>query len=106
MTYWKNRKLLLLALPCLLYVSSAHAGLYTLEQTFNDPTVTTADLFGISVALDGNNVLIGARRDDTNGQAVGQAHLFGVIPSSAPVPATLWLFSLAVLGLIRLRSVA
>ena len=28
--------------------------------TFNDPIVTTADRFGISVALDGSNVLIGA----------------------------------------------
>ena len=31
-----------------------------LLQTFDDPTPTTEDLFGWSVALDGNNVLIGA----------------------------------------------
>jgi WD40 repeat protein len=47
-----------------------------LLQTFNDPTITNSDQFGYSVALDGNNVLIGAFGDDTNGNAVGQAHLF------------------------------
>jgi hypothetical protein len=47
-----------------------------LKQTFNDPTVTTGDQFGVSVAIDGNNVLIGANGDDTNGNFVGQAHLF------------------------------
>jgi hypothetical protein len=48
--------------------------------TFNDPTVTGSDRFGASVALDGNNVLIGAQRDDTNGTNVGQAHLFSIAP--------------------------
>ena len=47
-----------------------------LLQTFNDPTVTGSDLFGFSVAISGNNVLIGAEGDDTNGVDVGQAHLF------------------------------
>jgi len=47
-----------------------------LLQTFDDPTVTTLDGFGISVAIDGNNVLVGAPGDDTNGVGVGQAHLF------------------------------
>ena len=49
---------------------------YTLSQTFDDPTVTTADLFGGSVAIDGNKVLVGAHGDDTNGTDVGQAFLF------------------------------
>ena len=49
---------------------------FSLSQTFNDPTVTSGDEFGTSVAIDGNNVLIGAWRDDTNGTNVGQAHLF------------------------------
>lgn len=48
----------------------------TLLQTFDDPTVTTRDQFGISVAIDGNNVLIGACGDDTSGTEIGQAHLF------------------------------
>jgi len=47
-----------------------------LLQTFDDPTVTTEDQFGVSVSISGNNVLVGARGDDTNGQDVGQAHLF------------------------------
>ena len=55
-------------------VSFANA--QTLLHTFNDPTVTDEDRFGHSVAIDGDNVLIGAYRDDTNGTNVGQAHLF------------------------------
>ena len=59
-----------------LVVSPAKARTYALTQTFNDPTVTTEDYFGWSVAIDGNNVLIGAYGDDTSGYYVGQAHLF------------------------------
>ena len=59
-----------------LVVSPAKAETYELLQTFDDPTVTTGDYFGRSVAIDGDNVLIGARLDDTNGTDVGQAHLF------------------------------
>ena len=47
--------------------------------TFNDPTVTMFDVFGRSVAIDGNNVLIGAPEDDTLGPDVGQAHLFDAV---------------------------
>jgi len=49
-----------------------------LLQTFDDPTVTVADFFGFSVSISGNNVLVGAHFDDTNGQDVGQAYLFDV----------------------------
>jgi len=45
-------------------------------QTFDDPSITTNDMFGDSVAIDGNRVLIGAYGDDSNGADVGQAHLF------------------------------
>ena len=48
----------------------------TLLRTFDDPTVTSEDQFGSSVALEGDRVLIGARGDDTQGDLVGQAHLF------------------------------
>ena len=48
-------------------------------RTFDDPTVTAGDGFGGSVKLDGNNVLIGAGGDDTNGDNVGQAHLFDAL---------------------------
>lgn len=51
----------------------------TLRHVFDDPTVTDQDWFGSSVALDGNRVLIGASGDDTNGDGVGQAHLFDAI---------------------------
>ena len=44
--------------------------------TFDDPTPTGADRFGASVAIDGNHILVGASRDNTNGIDVGQAHLF------------------------------
>jgi len=61
--------------------------------------VTTTDRFGGSVAIDGNNVLIGAYWDDTNGDGVGQAHLFIV-----PEPTTLALLALGGLALIRRRT--
>ncbi len=70
-----------------------------LLHTFNDATVTRGDLFGISVALDGNHVLIGARGDDTNGSAVGQAHLFEIV---VPEPSTVT--SLLGLGLTAAGS--
>ncbi len=47
-------------------------------RIFNDPTPTDSDVFGTSVALDGNNVLIGAGGDDTLGNGVGQAYLFTI----------------------------
>ncbi|MEO0625075.1 MAG: hypothetical protein AAF183_23225 [Pseudomonadota bacterium] len=68
-----------------------------LLQSFNDPTVTAADDFGFSVALDGNNVLIGALGDDTNSNAVGQAHLFSVRdPTPVPLPGGLALYLTAI----------
>ncbi|MEO1498777.1 MAG: hypothetical protein AAFV43_16650 [Planctomycetota bacterium] len=60
-------------------VGQAHlfdANTGALLQIFNDPTVTDRDLFGQAVAIDGANVVIGAFRDDTNGNDVGQAYLF------------------------------
>jgi len=72
-----------------------------LLATFDDPTVTTQDRFGVSVALDDNHALVGARLDDTNGDNVGQAHLFTstAIPTPAALPAGLVL--LAGFGLRR-----
>jgi len=49
---------------------------YSLHRTFDDPTVTSRDVFGWSVALDGDRALIGAPGDGTQGADVGQAHLF------------------------------
>jgi hypothetical protein len=63
-------------------VGQAHlfdAATGALLQTFNDPTASTSDWFGHSVAIDGNGILIGARHDDTSGNNVGQAHLFDAV---------------------------
>lgn len=46
--------------------------------TFDDPTVTGRDGFGVSVAIDGDKVVIGADEDDTAGDDVGQAYVFSV----------------------------
>jgi len=47
-----------------------------LLQTFSDPTPAENDEFGISVAALGNNVLVGARYDDTAAQGSGAVFLF------------------------------
>ncbi|MEZ6073098.1 MAG: PEP-CTERM sorting domain-containing protein [Pirellulales bacterium] len=71
-----------------------------LLKTFDDPTPTESDAFGVSVALDGSHVLIGALRDDTYGADVGQAHLFTI-----PEPTTLVLTSLGLFVLcVRRKS--
>ena len=66
---------LALALVLATVATPAHA----VPRIFNDPTPTSQDEFGRSVALDGNNVLIGAWGDDTLGENVGQAHLFDAV---------------------------
>ncbi|MGI9570786.1 MAG: FG-GAP repeat protein [Desulfobulbia bacterium] len=49
-------------------IEPTHSTTFNLEQTFNDPTPTNyGDAFGTSVAIDGNNVLIGAPNDRTQG---------------------------------------
>jgi len=50
-----------------------------LIHIFDDPTPTSGDFFGLPVSVSGNNVLVGARFDDTNGSSVGQAHLFDAV---------------------------
>ena len=72
-----------------------------LLQTFNDPTPTGADQFGFSVALSANNVLIGARLDDTIGSNIGQPHLFSVEGTgpAVPEPGILALFAVGLAGL-------
>ena len=65
-----------------------------LLQTFDDPTITEADVFGGAVAIDGNLVLVGASGDDTNGLEVGQAHLFdastGLLLQTFDDPTVAW----------------
>ncbi|MCE9557096.1 MAG: hypothetical protein K8T91_27430 [Planctomycetes bacterium] len=66
------------------YLFDATTG--NLLHTFHDPTPTPgatpsdiSDGFGQSVAISGNNVLIGAYRDSTLGIGYGQAHLFDAV---------------------------
>ena len=47
-----------------------------LLQTFTSPTPATDDQFGISVSISGDNVLVGARFDDTGATDAGAAYLF------------------------------
>ncbi len=71
----------------ILITSSVFSPAYgILLQTFDDPTVTTSDLFGISVSISGNCALVGAPGDDTTGADVGQAHLFDTIPDCGGAP--------------------
>jgi hypothetical protein len=61
--------------------SSDAAADFILDRTFDDPTITSgdvssADLLGLAVAIDGNYVLVGAPEDDSKGRDVGQAHQF------------------------------
>jgi hypothetical protein len=47
-----------------------------LLHTFADPAGQAGDLFGVSVAALGENILIGASRDDTAASNAGAAYLF------------------------------
>lgn len=49
-----------------------------LLQTFNDPTPSPINVFGLAVALDGDFALIGDPLDNTTGTDSGQVHVFNV----------------------------
>ncbi len=55
--------------------SQSHA-VAILNQTFNNPAPTIADQFGSSVAIDGNNVVVGAHRGVASANESGQTYLF------------------------------
>ena len=64
----------------LVLLVTALAGLAQAQHlTFSDPTLTTNDSFGYSVALDEQYLLVGAPDDDTIGLDVGQAHLYSLM---------------------------
>ena len=50
-----------------------------LLNVFDDPTPSSLDSFGNSVAIDGANVLIGAKQHRQGGTRRGEAHLFDAI---------------------------
>jgi FG-GAP repeat len=71
-------------------------------HTFSNPTPGVGDVFGVSVALKGNNVLIGASADDEGAENSGAAYLFDVVTGELvqtflnPTPALGDLFGNAV----------
>lgn len=67
-----------------------------LVEKFTDPNGGFNDEFGVSVAIDGSNILIGASGDEDNGEFSGSAYLFNTEP--VPEPSTLFGIGL-VLGL-------
>ena len=66
----------------------------TLTQTFLNPTPNGNDRFGGSVAISGNNVLVGALLDDAAGRDSGAAYLFDAVTGNLlqtflnPTPAS------------------
>jgi hypothetical protein len=52
--------------------------------TLNSPSPSTSDWFGAAVAIDAENVLIGASQDDTTMADKGAAYVFGPAPPPQP----------------------
>ena len=74
----------------------------TLLQTFNNPTPESDDIFGNSVAISGNNALIGAPRNATGGFDAGSAYLYAMPAPVQKVPGPLPLLGVgAALGWSR-----
>jgi WD40 repeat protein len=77
------------------YLFEASAGV--LLSVIDDPTPTSGDLFGSSVAIEGTIALIGAPADDTAGPNVGQAYGFAIdVPEPLTAASTVYAIALAV----------
>jgi hypothetical protein len=61
------------------YVFTRSAGAWTEQQKLTASDGATNDFFGISVAVDGNTVIIGALLDDDKGTNSGSAYVFGLL---------------------------
>src|SRR5205807_234948 len=78
--------------PVPVYVFNATTG--ELVATLNNPTPTGYDGFGSSAALSGNQVLVGAFRNDTGATDAGSAYVFNatsgalIATLSNPTPAS------------------
>src|SRR5205807_709088 len=65
-------------------------------------TPATGDVFGISVAVSGNTVLVGADQDDTGAENAGSAYVFNattgalVVTLNNPTPAYQYFFGVSV----------
>ena len=77
-----------IAAAALLTPSPVRAQMFNLAQTFNNPTPASSDFFGDSVAISGNNALIGASGDDTDGDNAGSAYLFDITTGTCCRPST------------------
>jgi hypothetical protein len=64
------------ALAMLAGAGAARADVLTLTQTIDNPTPAYDDEFGLSIALSGGQVLVGAAQDDEGAEDSGAAHLF------------------------------
>ncbi len=72
-----KKQIILSVIASILIISSTTIPAYgVLLQTFNNPTPASGDEFGFSVSVSGNNVLVGAPKDDTGFQDAGSAYLF------------------------------
>jgi hypothetical protein len=73
------------------YVFNATTG--ALVATLANPTPAANDYFGISVAVSGSNVVVGANQDDTGATNSGQAYVFNatdgalIVTLANPTPA-------------------
>ena len=86
------------------YVYDVSGGSATLVDTINNPTPAFSDGFGLSVAVSGSTVVVGAYQDDTGAENAGSAYVYDLSGGSAtlvdtinnPTPATNDFFGLSV----------
>jgi len=71
------------------YVYRYNGSAWGLEQTIENPDPGTSDWFAFDVAVDGDQLLIGAPRDDTDGVDAGLAYLYERSGSSWTLSSTI-----------------
>jgi hypothetical protein len=58
------------------YIYTRTAGVWSIEQTINNPTPVDYDYFGNSVSLDGDTLVIGAYLDDISASNAGNVYVY------------------------------